>query len=112
MTQAGELRERFAFDLRDTVADGLGNEQGEWLEQFQVAARRQMLRGGESVMASRLAGRAPAIVTIRSSSQARRITTEWRCRDMRSGETYNIRAVTPDEDRQCIDLLVESGVAV
>lgn len=111
MTGAGDLRERFAFDSRSTVSDGAGNRVGDWNEQFVVAAQRGFLRGGESVMASRLQGRSPAVLTIWSSNDARRITTDWRCRDTRTGEEFNIRAVTPRQTNDFLDLLVEAGVA-
>lgn len=110
--EAGALRERFAFSKRAAVDDGLGNEQGEWLIQFTVWAKRLTLKGGETVLANRLAGRAPAIITIRSSTQTREITADWRCVDARSGEEFNIRAVQPGPKRDVIELLVETGVAV
>lgn len=109
--KAGELRERFSFAFRQTVDDGLGNQQGEWIDQFTVWAKTVNLRGGESVMASRLSGRAPAIVTIRYSIQASGITTDWRCTDTRTTEVFNIRQVTVSPKRDFIDLLVEAGVA-
>lgn len=109
---AGKLRERFAFSRRDEADDGLGNRQGEWIEAPPVAAERIWLRGGEAVMANRLGGRAPAIVKIRFSTAASQITTDWRCRDVRSGEIFNIRQVMPAVKRDYIELLCELGVAV
>jgi head-tail adaptor len=109
--QAGQLSERFSFEKRAAAVDGYGNFQGDWERQFVVAARRKMLVGGETVMAARLSGRQPAVLTIRNSTQARTITTDWRAVDTRSGDVWNIRSVTPIEDRSGIDLLVERGVA-
>lgn len=109
--RAGELRERFEFQERPPVSDGYGNEQGPWQARYECAARRQMLRGGETVMASRLDGRQPAVLTIRANSQARRITTDWRARDMRSDEVWNIRSISLSEKRDFLDILVERGVA-
>lgn len=109
--KAGELRQRFQFAFRVETDDGLGNKQGEWIDQFTVWAKHATLRAGESVMAGRLTGRAPAIVTIRYSIQAAAITTDWRCTDTRSGAIYNIRQVMPGEKRDFIELLVEAGVA-
>lgn len=108
---AGQLKELFAFDRRNDVADGYGNTQAEWVEQYRSPARRQMLRGGEGVIAARLQGSQPAVITIRSCVAARAITTDWRARDVRTGETYNVRTVSSSEDRSYIDLLVEKGVA-
>jgi SPP1 family predicted phage head-tail adaptor len=110
--KAGELRERFQFAFRVETDDGLGNKQGAWVEQFTVWAKKITLRGGESIMASRLSGRCPAIVTIRYSIQASQITTDWRCTDTRTTEVFNIRQVTVSPKRNFIDLLLEAGVAV
>ena len=110
--RAGKLRERFAFSRRNEVNDGLGNSQGEWIENEPVAAERTWLRGGESVMANRLTGRSPAIVKVRFSIASSAITTDWRCRDTRSGEIFNIRQVMPAAKRNEIEFLCEFGVAV
>lgn len=115
--KAGELRERFIFEVREDLSndsppgDGFGNMQGGWQPQFTVWAKYHPLRGTESVMASRLQGRQPAILTVRASSQTRRITTDWRCRDKRTGEAFNIRSITRYPDRSGYDLLIEGGVA-
>jgi head-tail adaptor len=109
--RAGELRERFEFQERSPVSDGHGNEQGPWQARYECAGRRQMLRGGEQVMASRLEGRQPAVITIRANRMARRITTDWRARDIRSEEIWAIRSISLSEKRDFLDLLVERGVA-
>ena len=115
---AGLLTERVAFAKRaDTSTasppgDGYGNVEGDWETQFTVAARRRMLRGGEGVLASRLEGRQPVIFTIRRSTQADAINTDWRATDARTGTVYNVRTVERSEDRHWIDLLCEAGVAV
>jgi hypothetical protein len=77
-----------------------------------VFARRQFVRGGEDVMAARLEGRQPVVLTVRKSTDTDDITTDWRATDARTGAVYNIRTVQPSEDRAWIDLLCESGVAV
>jgi SPP1 family predicted phage head-tail adaptor len=108
---AGPLRQRFAFDERVIDADGYGNERGTWVERFRVWAQRMMLRGGEDVLAARLEGRAPAVIVVRATTDARRVTTDWRARDLRSGQVFNVRAVTPRERRDYLDFLCETGVA-
>ena len=110
--KSGELRERFSFAFRQTVQDGIGNEQGEWIDQFTCWAKKITLRGGENVMASRLQGRSPAVLTVRYSIQASGITTDWRCTDTRTSEVFNIRQVTVSPKRDAIDFLLEAGVAV
>lgn len=109
--KAGQLKERFAFDKRNDVTDGYGNMQAEWIEHHRCSARRQMLRGGENVIAARMQGTQPAVITIRSCVKAKEITTDWRARDVRTGETFNVRTVSPSEDRSYIDILCESGVS-
>lgn len=115
--KAGELRDRFAFDVREDLSnnsppgDGAGNMEGPWEEQFTVWAKLHYLRGSETVMASRLQSQQPAILTIRASSQSRLITTEWRCRNTRNSDVFNIREVTEHPDRSGIDLLIQKGVA-
>ncbi len=110
--EANDLFERVAFDLRIETDDGMGNTQGDWAEQFQCRAAYRHLRGGESVMAGRLQGKHTQIITVRASSQTREITTEYRVRDTRTGDEFNIRDVTHETERQWISLLVEKGVAV
>lgn len=108
---AGDLFHRVAFDKRQTVDRGDGVFVGSWIEQFQVRAGFTHLRGGESVMADRLQGQHPQIIFVRSSSQTRQVDTDWRVRDVRSGTEYNIRDVTPTNDRLWLDFLCQSGVA-
>lgn len=110
--KAGELRQRFSFAFRQEVDDGIGNKQGDWIQQFERDGKRIILKAGESVMASRLSGRQPAIITIRYSREAAQITTDWRCTDTRSREIFNIRQVMIGEKRDYIELLIEGGVAV
>lgn len=108
---AGELRQRVAFEKQAEVASSFGIEAGDWTEQFQVWCRVRPLRGTEPVIAQRLVGVQPIVLTVRSSSDTRLIDASWRARHVHSGALYNIRAVTPDERKAYIDLLTESGVA-
>lgn len=109
---AGERRERVAFDeIGEDDADG-GIVAGVWTEQFRRWARVKPLRGSEPVIAQRLQGVQPVVITILSSVDTRTITTAWRARNLRTGDVYQIRAVTPDEKRKEIDLLCEAGAPV
>lgn len=123
--QAGDLHYLVAFLKREAINDGMGNTVGEKLiEQFQCRSAYRHLRGGESVMASRLEGRHVQVITVRASSETRKITTDWVVRDVRAssetpagsgkftGNVFNIRDVTHETDRMWISLLVEKGVAV
>lgn len=107
---AGDLVHRFAFDERADADRGDGVSEGEWEERFQVRAGVTHIRGGEAVLASRLEGQHVQVVYVRSSSQSRSVSTSWRLRDVRTGDIFNIRDITPTQDRQWIDFLCQSGV--
>lgn len=112
MIGAGDRRDRFAFDRREVVADdGYGNTAGGWIEHCTVWTAKIPLRRGESVQASRLAGVQPYVLNVLASSQTRAVTTDFRARDTRTGETFNIRTAEPSSDRAQIEFLVEAGVA-
>jgi SPP1 family predicted phage head-tail adaptor len=108
---ANDLYYHVAFDRRAEVDDGMGNTQSDWVEQFQCRAAYRHLRGGEGVMAGRLEGKHTQIITVRSSTLRRSVTSDWRIRDARSGDAFAIHDVTFETDRQWISLLVERGVA-
>lgn len=110
-TSAGQLYESVAWDERPTVLDGYGNETGEFAEVFRCRAAFTFLRGGESVIAARLEGRQPVVVRVRSTSQTRLIEPDWRMRDLRTGDAYAVRSISPTPDRRWLDVLVEKGVA-
>ncbi len=112
--RAGELTERFAFEVREDLeppGDENGTATGAWRHQFLADARLVPLRRGESVLAGRLAGVQPYVMTIHAQPAAARITTAWRCINRRTGQSFNIRTVEPDSVRATIDLLIEAGVA-
>jgi SPP1 family predicted phage head-tail adaptor len=109
---AGDLYYRVAFDQRAEVEDGMGNTVADWQEQFQCRAAYRHLRGGESVMAGRLQGKHAQVIIVRASSQTRQVSTDWRARDARTGDVFNIRDVTVETDRAFISFLCERGVAV
>jgi hypothetical protein len=123
---AGQLREKVAFDERANQSDGYGNEEGDFVEQFQRRAGFTFLRGGETVIAGRLEGRQPIVVRVRADSSTRRIQPDWRMRDLRNGSwqgasgeplywagpVYAVRSVAPvDDGRMFLDVTVEGGVA-
>ena len=107
---AGDLFFKVAFDKRIDVNDGAGNTVSDWDEQFQCRAGFTPIRGGESVMADRLQGTRTQIIFVRRSIASRAVTPEWRVRDVRTGEAYNIREVTATDDRLWLDFLCQGGV--
>lgn len=108
---AGPMRESFAFDCREGVEDQYGNVVGEFVEQFRCAACADALKGTESVMASRLTGVQPYVVTIRYSTQAAQVTPAWRARDTRAGIAYAIKTVVPRPRKDYVDMTCVVGGA-
>lgn len=115
MRGAGQLRERVHCQVRGSAVDEFGNPVptgSAWATQFTVHAGFRPRNGGESVVASRLQGVQPYIVTMRQSADTRRITTDWRLVDARDGRVFNVRTVAdPDGKKQWLELLVEQGGA-
>ena len=122
----GLLTRLVAFDAPVTDPDGHGGRETKWtgeIDQVKAAAHFRYLRGTESVMAARLEGKQPIIVTIPNFSAARGVTSAWRMRDLQdgtfdssdkwTGPLFAIRqAPVPTQDRQWLEILVEGGVAV
>lgn len=112
MPQAKRHR-RMVFARRETVADGRGNFDGAWEDQFTVLAHVVPLKGGEEVIASRLAGVQPVIIRVLASDNTRLVGTHWRATDALSGEVYNIQSKADmTQARHEIDFLAASGVPV
>jgi len=108
---AQELSHRVAFDERSTVSDGYGNEQAGFVEQFKVSAAFRPRGGSEAVVAARLEGRNVLGVYVRSSEETRQIESDWRMRDLRTGEEYAVKIVDAVTDRRFVYLEVQTGVA-
>lgn len=110
--KAGRLHESVAFDLPQNASDGQGGVEEGWSEGHACRANFRYLRGGETVLKARLEGTQPVVVHIRSCAAARLIETDWRMRDLRRGDIYNIRSIVPSDSRQHLELTVELGVAI
>jgi len=108
---AGSLRELFAFDKRATIDDGAGNTEGAFEQVFLADAAKIALKGGEAVMAARLEGRQPFIVTVRCHPDTLAVNTDWRCRDVNTGATYAITTHVVRQRRDFIDMICVEGVA-
>ncbi len=109
--EPGHLQELVAFDRPTEAADEYGGVNRTFAEAFRTAAAFMYLRGGETVQAARLEGRQPVVVTIRQSALAREVGPDWRMRDVRRGDTYNVRSIVPTNDRMFFELTCEKGVA-
>lgn len=113
MHGAGKLRDRFTIQRRVSANDGYGNSAAGWADQFTIWGGIEFRRGGEGVLAARLAARQPAILTVRSSAQARGILASDRAVNARTGEVFNIRELPREarDNRGFLEMLVEAGVA-
>lgn len=110
---AGDLTFKVALDAPTQTPNGQGGMLQGWAEQFTCAAHIRFLRGSETVIAARLAGRQPVVMTVRNCAAARAVTVDWRIRDLRSGLEYNVRtAPVPSQDRAWLEITAESGVPV
>jgi hypothetical protein len=114
---AARLYEKVAFDKRvpgnpDSPPVDYGNTEGEWEEQFQRRAEFIHLRGGESVLAARMQGQHTQVIRVRAGEETRSVNTDWRIRDLRTGAEFNIRDITPSDDRAWLDILAVRGVTV
>lgn len=110
--EIGNFRDRVTFAQVEEVVDEYGNTQGNFVDQFSVAADIAYVRGGEGVIAARLEGHQPVIITIRSSSQTALIKPDWRAVDERdASRIFNVRSVQPSSNGDFTELLCEAGVA-
>jgi SPP1 family predicted phage head-tail adaptor len=108
--RAGRLRDRVSFQAKQSTPDGAGGSTVGWVEQFTRWGQVIEDKGRERVEGGRLASPFSAVLSIRSSTQARQITTAWRC--VIKGEAWNIRSIgNPDRRNQRLELVIERGVA-
>lgn len=112
MTGAGNLRETIEMQRRAWGDDGYGSEGyiGPWETLWSAHARVQILRGTEAVMAGRLGGKQTVAMTMRWQPEFNQLGTDWRAKNSRTGEIYNIRSIEPDERNAFVNILTESGV--
>lgn len=111
---AGDLRNRLRFEERGLDANG--DRLGPWGEVCTVWAQVKWLRGSESAVNSRLEGKKPAAVVVRSSSKSREFSEGLRAvavsgRDVIAGQQFNISAVSPAKEPGFIDILAVVGGA-
>lgn len=112
MSLAGKLVERVAFDRPDTVDDGLGGRARSWVQDFDCNAEFRYQKGSEEEDAGGHVGVAEFKVRVRSSSETRRITSEYRMRDVKRSVAYNLREVDNVSDRHWVWFVAENGIAI
>lgn len=105
---AGQLRSRVNILAWQEIPDGWGGTKLEWATVATVAAGFRAARGGESVMASRLASEQPFYVTIRSSTVTRAITPAYKLQDARApARMFDIKSVADVDGKNAwLELLV------
>lgn len=104
------MHDQAIFERRSNVQDGYGNHIGAWVPAFTRWCSVKALRGGEAVIASRLQGRQPVIVTVRSDPETDQIDPEMRATI--NGRIYNVRELPRlTEDRLYLEFLCETGVS-
>jgi head-tail adaptor len=109
---AGARSVRVAFDAPVSVPNGMGGTISDWADVPVVRwAHVRYLLGGETVLAARLEGVQPAVVTVISDTDTRAITPEWRMRRVADDAPAAVRAVKPTQDRGELEITVEFGVA-
>lgn len=115
MTSAGDLKHKIGFFKRPTVSDGFGNEEGDFPASPNVTVHGQIQArfSGETVISDRLQGQQTVTITVRRSSLTLDINPAWKAKDLGTGVEYNIRSgpVDPDEKRQWLEFLCQSGIA-
>ena len=109
---SGGLYRKVTLQQPMSGSDGGGGALDGFVDAFTCRAEYVHLRGGESVLASRLEGVHSQVIRVRASSETRAATTDWRIVDARDGTIYNIREISEDEmSRLWLDFLCQRGVA-
>lgn len=114
MTAIGAMRERVRFEARGYLEGDLtGNPQsGPFAEVYSCAAQITPKLGGETVLAERLTGTQPMLITVRMCQALAGLAADWRVVDTRKNIAYNIKAFSnPDEKRRFLEILATSGEA-
>lgn len=93
--QAGNLLDRVGFYQRPSTSDAYGNVQAEFgsSADFTIAANIKPKLGGEQIQAARLAGTNMVNITVRQCALTDAVTPEWRIKNERTGELFNIRNI-------------------
>lgn len=111
MPGSGALDRRVVFQQQAVTRPGVRN--GDWTDDFARWCSIAWLRGGEGVLEGRLAGNAPAVITVRDDAETRQVTGAWRART-ESGivATFNIKSITPAKEKGFLDILAQGGAEV
>jgi SPP1 family predicted phage head-tail adaptor len=116
MPTPGDLREEVEFQYRARVDDGKGNTVGPWTYQFARRAKIHSQRGRNEVMAAKLAGVQPVIITVRCDDDTRRVTNAWRIKVKSGVHREKVFTIVggienPDMRQRYLDIICQAGVA-
>jgi SPP1 family predicted phage head-tail adaptor len=110
MTTPGDLRELIELQQLATVPDGAGGSTTSWVSFLDpTPARIKALKGGEAVMQGRLTSVQTLVVTLRWQLALLEADTTLRLINCRTSEQYDIKAITPDERKEFVDILCTTG---
>lgn len=102
--QAGNLDTRATFQSPVMSRDADGQLVQGWQAEFTTWCNVMYKRGTEAAEQARMMSQRPVVLTIRASSQARRVTSEWRA--VIDGRAYDIKEdPTPTPDRAFLQML-------
>jgi head-tail adaptor len=80
---------------------------GQWEDQAQAWAKIHYMRGSETVLAGRLAGRSTVVITVSTNAVVRSAETAWRIKDAVRNTVFNIKTIIPGD--QFTDFTCETG---
>lgn len=91
------------------IDDGYGGViPGGWVKQEEAWARVQPLKGSETVIAARLTGKQPFVITIPITPANQALDRTWRILEVDSGKSHRITSfANMDEQRRDWELLTE-----
>lgn len=107
-----KLRERIMLERPVTTDDGLSRSATSFEDVAEMRANYLRNTGGEAVIAKRLEGQQPTVVTIRRQSRhGRDIRAGWRLRDLQTGERFNVLEIRSTPDLEWLEMLTIGGEA-
>jgi len=87
--QSGDLKTRVKLQRKGAAA---------WEDQGEAYAHLRWLRGSETVLAGRLAGRNTVVISLRSGALTRAAETSWRIKDATTFAVFDIKSIIPGDD--------------
>lgn len=109
-TKIGRLNKRVTFERQVRTPDGSGGTTVSWSTLYTVAGSHRPQFASERLESGRLESATPGVLTVRSSSDLRSVTTSDRVQI--DSIAHQIRSITnPDQRNRFLEIVVEEGVA-